>query len=79
MPNPARPLAIIMLPEMKKWTDNPEDAWYYEAVQEATNEHEYERDWKALEAEWANNGGASAPKADDTESAQRMNRVPDGI
>ena len=37
------------------------------------------RDWKALETEWANNGGASAPKADDTEAAQRMNRVPDGI
>ena len=83
-----------MLPEMKKWTDNPESEWYYEAVQEATNEHEYERDelnvetwtellterdWKALETEWANNGGASAPKADDTEAAQRMNRVPDGI
>lgn len=31
-----------MLPEMKKWSDNPEDAWYYEAVQEATNEHDYE-------------------------------------
>ena len=26
-----------MLPEMKKWADNPEDAWYYEAVQEAAN------------------------------------------
>jgi hypothetical protein len=84
-----------MLPEMKKWTDNPEDAWYYEAVQEATNEHDYERDdlnvetwtelltvrdWKALETEWANNGGASAPKADDTAvPEQRVNRVPDGI
>ena len=68
-----------MLPEMKKWTDNPESEWYYEAVQEATNEHEYERDelnvetwtellterdWKALETEWANNGGTSTPKAD---------------
>jgi uncharacterized repeat protein (TIGR01451 family)/uncharacterized repeat protein (TIGR02543 family) len=88
------PDAEHMLPTMKKWIDNPEDAWYYEAVQEATNEHEYERDelnvetwtellterdWKALETEWANNGGASAPKADDTEAAQRMNRVPDGI
>jgi len=45
------------------------DAWYYEAVQEATNEHAYERDelgatetwteiltvrdWKTLEAAWA--------------------------
>ena len=84
-----------MLPEMKKWTDNPESEWYYEAVQEATNEHEYERDelnvetwtelltvrdWKALETEWANNGGASALKADDDSgSEQRVDRVPDGI
>ncbi len=73
------PDAEHMLPTMKKWIDNPEDAWYYEAVQEATNEHDYERDdlnvetwtellterdWKALETEWANNGGASTPKAD---------------
>ena len=84
-----------MLPEMKKWTDNPKSEWYYEAVQEATNEHEYERDelnvetwtelltvrdWKALETEWANNGGASALKADDDSgSEQRVDRVPDGI
>ena len=38
------PDADHMLDTMKKWTDNPEDAWYYEAVQEATNEHAYERD-----------------------------------
>ena len=66
-----------MLPTMKVWTDNPEDAWYYEAVQEATNEHDYvrdemgivetwteiltARDWKALEAEWAANGGVLTP------------------
>lgn len=25
------------------WTDNDESAWYYEAVMEATNSHEYER------------------------------------
>ena len=70
------PDADHMLPDMKKWTDNPEDAWYYADVQEATNEHDYERDemsvetwtalkpardWKALEAEWAANGGTSAP------------------
>ena len=64
------PDADHMLDTMKKWTDNPEGAWYYEAVQEATNEHAYERDelgvvetwteiltvrdWKALEEEWAN-------------------------
>jgi len=66
-----------MLPEMKKWADNPEDAWYYEAVQEATNEHDYNRDevnvetwtvlkegtdWAALELGWAANNGAPASK-----------------
>ena len=70
------PDADHMLPDMKKWTDNPEDAWYYADVQEATNEHDYERDemsvetwtlikehrdWVALETEWAANGGTSAP------------------
>jgi len=63
------PDAEHMLDTMKKWSDNPAGTWYYEAVQEATNEHAYERDelgvtetwteiltardWKALEAEWA--------------------------
>ena len=62
------PDADHMLPEMKTWSDNPKTAWYYEAVQEATNEHAYEwidenvenwtelltiRDWAALEKEWA--------------------------
>ena len=81
-----------MLPTMKVWTDNPESAWYYEAVQEATNEHDYERDemsvetwtelltvrdWQALETEWANNGGVTVSK---TDSAERWsNQVPDGI
>ena len=78
-----------MLPEMKKWADNPEDAWYYEAVQEATNEHDYtrdetaveswtlvkeHRDWAALELGWAANGGASAPQGE-TETQG----LPDGI
>ena len=78
-----------MLPDMKKWTDNPEDAWYYEAVQEATNEHDYtrdetaveswtlvkeHRDWAALELGWAANGGASAPQGE-TETQG----LPDGI
>ena len=62
-----------LLANMKVWPDNPETAWYYEAVQEATNSHDYdwateeevrlyeiwtellpERDWAALETEWAN-------------------------
>ncbi len=56
-----------MLDDMKVWPDNPETAWYYEAVQEATNSHQYESleethdwteldedpDWSALEKEWA--------------------------
>ena len=58
------------LPDMVTWPDNSNtDAWYYEAVQEATNSHDYERvdntspetwtqitqqrDWDALEAELA--------------------------
>ena len=72
-----------MLPEMKKWADNPEDAWYYEAVQEATNEHDYTRDevnvetwtvlkegtdWAALELGWAANNGAPASKTEDAGS-----------
>ena len=32
-----------LLPDMKVWPDNLEAAWYYEAVQEATNSHDY--DW----------------------------------
>lgn len=32
-----------MLPDMVKWPDNLPAAWYYEAVQEATNSHEYTR------------------------------------
>lgn len=63
------PDAEHMLPEMKTFIDNEEGEWYYEAIQEAANGHEYERDelgvvetwtdlqaerdWTALEAEWA--------------------------
>ena len=32
-----------MLPDMVKWIDNKPEAWYYEAVQEATNSHIYTR------------------------------------
>ena len=32
-----------MLEDMVKWPDNLPGAWYYEAVQEATNSHEYVR------------------------------------
>ncbi len=77
-----------MLPETKKWADNPEDAWYYEAVQEATNEHDYNRDevnvetwtvlkegtdWAALELGWAANNGAPASKT------AAESETPDGV
>ena len=32
-----------MLPDMQTWPDNQPGTWYYEAVQEATNSHEYIR------------------------------------
>lgn len=64
-----------MLSDMDTWPDNSESAWYYEAVQEATNSHDYDRDemgvmeiwtamltnrdWVALETEWANAASGS--------------------
>ena len=35
--------AADLLSDMVVWTDNTEDAWYYLAVQEATNSHTYTR------------------------------------
>ena len=32
-----------MLPDMVTWSDNTPDKWYYGAVQEATNSHDYTR------------------------------------
>lgn len=65
-----KPDADHMLDSMIKWPDNPESAWYYEAIQEATNSHDYDlfdgaeyetwtalqenRDWAALEKDWVN-------------------------
>lgn len=65
-----KPHADHMLDTMIKWPDNPEGAWYYEAIQEATNSHDYDlfedaeyetwtalqenRDWAALEKDWVN-------------------------
>ena len=59
-----------MFDSMIKWPDNPEGTWYYEAIQEATNSHDYDlfedaeyetwtalqenRDWAALEKDWVN-------------------------
>lgn len=55
--------------DMKQWPDCSAADWFYTAVQEATNSHDYDRptfldfetwtgikparDWKALEAEWS--------------------------
>ncbi len=63
-----KPDADHMLDSMIKWPDNPEGAWYYEAIQEATNSHDYDlfedaeyeiwtalqpnRDWAAIEKGW---------------------------
>ncbi len=63
-----------LLPQMIRWPDNPESAWYYAEMQEATNSHDYEgglltmsevwtyllanRDWAALENEWSQAGDA---------------------
>ena len=65
------PDADHMLDSMRKWPDNMDtSAWYYEAMQEATNSHDYDmfegaeyeiwtaleenRDWAALEQDWMN-------------------------
>ena len=72
-----KPDADHMLDSMIKWPDNPESAWYYEAIQEATNSHYYDlfedaeyetwtalqpnHDWATLEKDWAN-----AHRADST-------------
>lgn len=65
-----KPDADHMFDSMIKWPDSPESAWYYEAIQEATNSHDYDlfedaeyetwtalqenRDWAALEKDWVN-------------------------
>ena len=68
-----------LLPErdMNMWPDNLPGAWYYAAVQEATNSHEYrrssvtdyerwvaklpERDWAAFERAWSSANSAANP------------------
>lgn len=63
-----KPHADYMLDGMTKWPDNPRNAWYYEAIQEATNSHDYTMtddhevwtalrdniDWAAAERDWTN-------------------------
>ncbi|MDR3295356.1 MAG: S-layer homology domain-containing protein [Clostridiales Family XIII bacterium] len=41
-----------MLPAMLTWPDNMPDAWYYYAVQEATNAHSYERKADGVHETW---------------------------
>ena len=63
------PDAGHLLANMIRWPDNPETAWYYADIQEATNSHDYtwaggslyevwtqllaNRDWAALEEIWS--------------------------
>ena len=63
------PDANHLLADMVRWPDNPETAWYYADVQEATNSHDYtrvgtgnyevwtellaNRDWADLEEIWS--------------------------
>ena len=42
-----------MLDDMVTWIDNVPGAWYYEAVQEATNSHDYDREEGEVE-DWTN-------------------------
>ena len=41
-----------LLPGMKTWPDNPESAWYYLHVQEATNSHSFERKADGVHETW---------------------------
>ena len=71
------PDAGHMLKDMIRWPDNARGAWYYEAVQEATNSHAYKRkssrspeiwtkilkvrSWADLEREWSDANSAENP------------------
>lgn len=68
---------LLPVSEMITWVDNPSTAWYYVAVQEATNSHEYTRasmadrefwterlpvrDWAAFEKAWSDANAAANP------------------
>ena len=41
-----------LLPDMNAWPDNRRDAWYYLAVQEATNSHLFERKQDGVHEQW---------------------------
>lgn len=46
------PAADGLLADMTRWPDNPEDAWYYLDIQEATNGHTYDRRAQADAERW---------------------------
>lgn len=68
---------LLPVSVMITWPDNAASAWYYEAVQEATNSHEYSRasttakeqwtkllpvrDWAAFERAWSTANSAANP------------------
>ena len=68
---------LLPVSVMITWPDNAASAWYYEAVQEATNSHEYSRasttakeqwtkrlpvrDWAAFERAWSSANSAANP------------------
>ena len=68
---------LLPVSVMITWPDNAVSAWYYEAVQEATNSHEYSRasttakeqwtkrlpvrDWAAFERAWSSANSAANP------------------
>jgi hypothetical protein len=41
-----------LLDGMKNWSDNDPNAWYYLAVQEATNSHEHTRKEDGVYEKW---------------------------
>jgi uncharacterized repeat protein (TIGR02543 family) len=41
-----------LLEDATYWSDNPEDAWYYEAVMEATNSHDFVRETPESPETW---------------------------
>ena len=75
---------------MRTWPDNPQGAWYYTAIQEATNSHEYQREipahpelWPALrpDRDWAElekEGAKPTPPTTPTTASQQQKDAPIG-
>lgn len=72
------------LSDMRTWTDNPQGTWYYLAIQEATNSHDYEMtdgvekwtqlipnpDWSDLEKSWSEANSVSAASVHAAKAAE---------